>query len=91
LNSTETRQQYDALRPGDRVEIVHRVQLGSRATESHTAGTVVSKGQREGGVDSGYRRWSDERQWFQDLVLRKADGELTTVTIDEFTALQRLD
>lgn len=64
------------------------MQVGSRATESRTVGTLVGRQPREGGIDSGYRRSWDERQWFDHWYLRKDDGELTSVTLDEFTTVQ---
>ena len=78
------------LSPGQRVEVVHRIQLGTRATESRRVGMLVSKQPREAGIDSGYRRAWDEPQWFEIWLLRKDDGELTSVTLDEFTTVRRL-
>ncbi len=90
MNATQERSQDAGLRPGQRVEIVHRMQVGSRATESRTVGTLVGRQPREGGIDSGYRRSWDEKQFFDHWYLRKDDGELTSLTLDEFTTVQRL-
>ena len=90
MNATEIRQVYEALQPGEVVEVVHRVQLGSQATESRTTGTLIRKGRCELGADGGQRRWWDEQQWTDQLLLRKNDGELTTVTLDQYTTLRRL-
>ena len=79
------------LQPGQRVEITHRIQLGTRATESRVVGTLVRRQMREAGIDSGCRRSWDEKQWFEHWLLRKDDGELTSVTIDEFTALRQVE
>ena len=90
MNAIQGRSQDTEFRPGQRIEIVHRMQVGSRATESRTVGTLVGRQPREGGIDSGYRRSWDEKQWFDHWYLRKDDGELTSVTLDEFTTVQRL-
>jgi hypothetical protein len=89
VNATEVRQIYETLQLGERVEVVHRVQLGSRATESRTTGTLIRQARSELGADGGQRRWWDEKQWCDQLLLRQDDGELTTVTLDEYTVLRR--
>ncbi len=91
MNATQRRSQDDEFRPGQRVEIVHCMQIGSRATESRTVGMLVGRQPLEGGIDSGYRRSWDEKQWFDHWYLRKDDGELTSLTLDEFTTVERLD
>jgi hypothetical protein len=37
-----------------------------------------------------YRRNRDDKVFADMIVLRRDDGELTTVTMDEFTRLKRL-
>jgi hypothetical protein len=90
MSATEVQRLYQELNVGERVEVVHLVKIGDHRHESRTAGTIVRKGRMEGGVDSGVRRWWDEKQWFDHLLLRRDDGELTTVTVDEYTSLRRL-
>jgi hypothetical protein len=41
-------------------------------------------------MDSGFARKWDDKYWFDHLTLRKHDGELTSVTMDEYTELRRL-
>lgn len=82
------RRLYLELQPGDRVHVVHHMKIGFREYESRTSGIVVSKERRECGMEGGWRRNWDDRYWFDHLVLRKDDGELTTVTIDEYTEIQ---
>jgi hypothetical protein len=89
MNTAQGQSQDAELRPGQRVEIVHHMQVGSRATESRTVGTLIGRRPREGGIDSGYRRSWDEKQWFDHWYLRKDDGELTSVTLDQFTTVQQ--
>jgi hypothetical protein len=91
MDPTELRRVYAELQPGQRVTVVRRMQLGTRATESRSVGTLVAKQSRECGSDGGYRRAGDEKQWFNHLLLRKDDGELTLVALDEFTTLQTRD
>jgi major membrane immunogen (membrane-anchored lipoprotein) len=41
-------------------------------------------------MDSGFARNWDDKYWFDHLTLQKDDGELTTVTMDEYTELRRI-
>jgi hypothetical protein len=90
--TTEERQSralYEQLEPGDRVEVVHGVTVGSSATWSTTtAGRVIRRERRRHGLH--FRRHADDKVYSDVLILTRDDGELTTVTMDEFTRLRRL-
>ena len=80
---------YEQLRPGDRVEVVHGVTVGSSATWSTTTvGTVLRRERRRHGLH--FRRSGDDKVYSDVLTLAREDGELTTITMDEFTRLRRL-
>ena len=84
----EARQLYEQLQPGDRVEVIHGVQVGSSATWStQTTGRVLRRERRRHGLH--FRRNADDKVYSDVLILARDDGELTTVTIDEFTRLRR--
>jgi hypothetical protein len=89
MNSSETRELYRTLVPGDRVEITHAVKVGFRHWTSVTSGTVVSTSRERHSLH--FRRNADDQVYRDTLVLRRDDGELTTVTIDEFTTLAHVD
>jgi hypothetical protein len=90
--TTEERQSralYEQLQPGDRVEVVHGVTVGSSATWSTTTvGRVLRCERRRHGLH--FRRHADDKVYSDVLILARDDGELTTVTMDEFTRLRRL-
>ena len=87
---TEAREIYEALRPGDRVEVVHEVKVGSSKTwAATTVGTVVNTERRRQGLH--YRRSPDDKVFADMIVLKRDNGELTTITMDEFTELRRLN
>jgi hypothetical protein len=90
MNEAEMRQLYVDLQPGDFVEIVHHIKIGFKEHSTHTVGVVVKKERRRSGMDGGFARHWDDKYWFDHLTLRKDDGELTTVTMDEYTDLRRL-
>lgn len=79
---------FATLQPGDRVEIRHAVKVGFREWESTTVGTVVKKLRRRHSLH--FQRNYDDKVFSDTLVLRKSDGELTTVALDEFSELKKL-
>ena len=91
MSEAAVRQLYVDLKPGDRVEVTHHIKIGFREHVSRTQGVVVGKDRRECGIDGGYRRARDDKYWFDQLVLRKDDGELTTVTMDAFTDMTLIE
>jgi hypothetical protein len=80
---------YQALRPGDFVELEHEVKVGFRTWKTTTLGKVVKTDRRRHGLH--HRRNRDDKAFSDILVLQREDGELTTVTLDEFTQLRTLD
>jgi hypothetical protein len=87
--STASRQLFDELKPGDRIEIEHEVKVGSsKSWTTKTVGTVVRTERRRQGLH--FRRNPDDKVFADTIVLERDDGELTSVTMDEFTALKRL-
>jgi uncharacterized Zn ribbon protein len=87
--SPESRALYGELQPGDRVEVVHDVTVGSSgAWKTTTTGRVLRLERRRHGLH--FRRNPDDKVYSDVLILARDDGELTTVTMDEFTRLKRL-
>ena len=79
---------YRTLQPEDRIELKHEVKVGFRSWENVTAGTVVRTERRRHGLH--HRRNRDDKVFSDVIVLRRDDGELTTVTLDEFSELTKL-
>jgi len=77
--------QFDELRPGDRIVVEHRVTVGVRSWITKTAGTVVRTERRRHGLH--FRRNLDDKVFSDVILLALPAGELTTVTMDEFTTL----
>ena len=84
----ETLNTFDSLQPGDRVEMVHEVKVGFRKWLATTRGTVVGKERRRHSLH--FRRNYDDKVYSDVILLKRDDGELTTVTIDEFSDLKKL-
>jgi hypothetical protein len=83
----DTRQVYQTLVPGDRVAVTQAVTVGFRHWTTATTGTVVRTARERHSLH--YRRNSDDRVYRDILVLRRDDGELTTVTLDACTKLEK--
>ena len=80
---------YEKLEPGDRIEVIHGVTVGSSATwRSTTVGKVMRRERRRHGLH--FRRNPDDKVYSDVLILARDDGELTTVTMDEYTRLRKL-
>ena len=85
----ELRDLYTQLEPGDRVEVVHGVTVGSSAKWSTTTiGKVLRRERRRHGLH--FRRNSDDKVFSDVLILARDDGELTTFTVDYFKSIKRL-
>ena len=83
-----SRKLFYELQPGDRIEAVHQVIVGSKRWETITTGTVVRTERRRHGLH--FRRNLDDKVFSDMIVVARPDGELTTITMDEFTQLKRL-
>ena len=84
----QTLEVFESLEPGDRVEVTHEVKVGFRAWESKTVGEVVRKQRRRHSLH--FNRNYDDKVFSDILVLRRDDGELTTITLDEYSELKKL-
>jgi hypothetical protein len=79
---------FAALRTGDRVEVTHEVKVGFRSWNHKTIGTVVSTDRRRHSLH--FNRNFDDKVYSDVLILQRDDGELTTITLDEFTEIRKV-
>ena len=79
---------FAILQPGDRVEVTHELKVGFRHWNAQTVGTVVGKERRRHSLH--FNRNFDDRVYSDVIILRRDDGELTTVTLDEFSAIRKV-
>ncbi len=78
---------FEDLKPGDRIRVEHTVTVGPRKWTATTCGKVLRTERRRHGLH--FRRNVDDKVFSDLILLELPDGELTTVTIDEFTTLHR--
>jgi hypothetical protein len=83
-----TRILFSELKPGDKIEILHEVKVGLKVWTTRTVGTVVRTDRRRHGLH--FRRNLDDKVWSDVIILKRDDGEETTVAVDEFTDLRRI-
>jgi hypothetical protein len=84
----QTLETFASLQPGDRVEVVHEVKVGFRDWTTTTLGTVVATDRRRHSLH--FNRNFDDKVFSDVLILRRDDGELTTITLDEFSELRKV-
>ena len=86
-SQSQIRTQFDELKIGDRVEVEHIVTVGQETWTTKTCGTVVRVERRRHGMH--FQRNHDDKVFSDMVLLELPDGELTSVTIDEFTTIRR--
>ena len=74
------------LVPGARVRVTQQIAARHFAWASAVEGVVVEYGQRETG--SWFAHAKDDKLWLDRLVLRKDDGEITTLNLDDYSNVQ---
>jgi hypothetical protein len=83
-----TRDVLNGLHPGYRIEVIHEVKVGLKTWTTSTVGTVEQVCRRRHGLH--FRRNLDDKVFSDEVTLRLDDGSLSTVSIDEFTEVNRL-
>jgi hypothetical protein len=78
---------FDELKAGDRIEVEHTVTVGMKQWTTTTAGTVVRTERRRHGLH--FNRNTDDKVFSDVILLELPDGELTTLSLDEFTVIRR--
>lgn len=71
------------LKPGQRVRIVQQIPARHYAFTTPVEGTVVRIERKPTG--SWFAHSAGNRLWLDRVVIKKDDGEITTLNLDEFT------
>ena len=74
------------LVPGAKVIVTQQIAARHYTLSKDVVGEVVSFDQKQTG--SWYAHSKDDKLWLDRLVLKKADGEITTLNLDEFTHIE---
>ena len=84
----QTLRVFEQLEPGDQIELQHEVKVGFRSWQTAIRGVVVHAERRRHGLH--HQRNFDDKVFSDVIILEQEDGELTTVTLDEFSILRKL-
>lgn len=87
-HASRVRTLFGSLKPGDRVRITQRVRVGKRQWHTTVEGTVEKISRQLTGLHTDRAR--DDHVYVDALRLRLNGGEITTLTLDEFTDLEVL-
>lgn len=74
------------LVPGAQVKVTQQIAGRDYAWASEVRGTVMEYSQKQTG--SWYAHSRDDKLWLDRLLLRKADGELSTLNLDDYTRVE---
>lgn len=73
------------LKPGVKVKVTQQIPARSHAWSTEVTGTVLSYQQAKTG--SWFAHAKNDRLWLDRLVLRKDDGEISTLNLDQYTRI----
>lgn len=85
---TTTREVFDSLKAGDKIELEHEVKIGLTIWKTVTKGEVIEIRRRRHGLH--FRRNTDDKVYSDEILIRRDTGELTTLTLDEFSLLKKI-
>ena len=74
------------LTPGARVKVIQQIPARDYAWTSDVKGTVVEFRQKPTG--SWFAHSRNDKLWLDRLVLRKDDGEITTLNLDDYSRIE---
>ena len=76
------------LKPGQRIRVVQTIARREGDWRGDTQGVIVEVEQEPTG--SWYAHGRDDKHWLRRVRLRKDDGELTTLTLDQHSEVELL-
>ena len=76
----------EQLKPGTRVKITQQIPGRDYTWTTEVAGTITQYQQKPTG--SWYAHSRNDKLWLDRLTLRKDDGEITTLNLDEYSAIE---
>lgn len=88
MSEPQMRLLVSELKPGDQIEVDQEVKVGLTRWHTQTVGEVIRTERRRHSLH--YERSFDDKVWSDMIVLKRDDGELTTVAVDEFTQVKRV-
>jgi hypothetical protein len=79
----------DQFKPGQRVTVTQQIAQRDEVWPISVTGNVVRFEQNKTG--SWYAHAKDDKLWLDRLVLKKDDGEIIVLNLDQYTHIEALD
>ena len=76
----------EQIKPGARVKVTQQIAGRDYTWTSDVRGTVVDFRQKQTG--SWFAHSKDDKLWLDRLVIRKDDGEISTLNLDDYTRVE---
>ena len=76
----------DQLQPGVRVKVTQQIAARDYAWSADVCGTVVKYQQKQTG--SWFAHSKNDKLWLDRLVIKKDDGEITTLNLDDYSHVE---
>lgn len=80
---------FPKLAPGDRIRVTERVVTIDRTWVTHVEGEIVSC--RPESTGSWFAHGKNDKLWLLRVRIRKQDGEISTLNIDQNTEIEILN
>ena len=74
--------------PGMRVRVTQQIPFGKQTTTTSVEGEIVRFGQQKTG--SWFAHAKDDKLWLDRLELKKDDGEIVVVNLDQYSRVETL-
>jgi hypothetical protein len=78
----------DKIQPGARVKVTQQIAARDYTWTSDVTGTVLEFEQKQTG--SWYAHSKNDKLWLDRLLLRRDDGELMTLNLDDYSYVEVL-
>lgn len=78
----------DQLRPGARVRITQQIPFSRGTTTATVEGTILRVGQQKTG--SWFAHALDDKLWLDRVEIRKADGEIAAINLDQYSRVEEI-
>lgn len=88
MDAVETREQLQSgvLKPGTHIVVTQQIPARDRTWTTIVRGVIISYDQRSTG--SWYAHAHGDKLWLDRLIIRKDDGEIVTLNLDEYSNVE---
>lgn len=77
------------FQPGQRIRVTQQIPRRKGSSSISVEGVVLRAGQQKTG--SWFAHSKDDKLWLDRVEIRRDDGELVTMNLDQYTSIEVLD